>query len=433
MTTEMRAGEPYNRKQICKPKNNLKLVSAPEASRRHPPPGDGPNARHRVRLTFSPNAHSSYYVLEAAWGSLVPLFGEHSERHEKDGLSIIGAVLDGNGRSDDVASCTDLLIYDIDGSATLAEVDALIEGSGLEALLWTTHNHKSIASEVGCGAYRRWAQKNGHPETPTDDNIRDFLKSNKRTKHYRDVKLLHGGKPKKVRQRRKLVEVYKFEHAPVDKVRIVIPLAQTLWINGADGVGIDGFHRIYMTGGEALFGDCFDTTCKNPSRLHYLASHRQGAEFCVRYYQGALLDWRPYWTPEVVAAVAEERQQREGQRREWEDSPPTDVEDLHRCLKSIPADLPYDDWFRCIGAVHHESKGSEAGRNLVHTWSEGDHRYDPDEVDNIWEYFERNVGGDTRRATMGTLIKLAREHDASFINPTRLEVIDLSLLKEFVL
>ena len=50
--------------------------------------------------------------------------------------------------------------------------------------------------------------------------------------------------------------------------------------------------------------------------------------------------------------------------------------------KQKEPDLSRPEWFKCIAAIHRETKGSEEGRKLAHEWSAGSpSKYDPDDLD----------------------------------------------------
>lgn len=69
-------------------------------------------------------------------------------------------------------------------------------------------------------------------------------------------------------------------------------------------------------------------------------------------------------------------------------------------LKSILPVLPYDDWVRVLAALH-----SEGLVDLAHSWSAGDPRYDPKEVDEKWASFD---AGKAAGVTIGTLFHLSK-------------------------
>ena len=89
-----------------------------------------------------------------------------------------------------------------------------------------------------------------------------------------------------------------------------------------------------------------------------------------------------------------------------------DRSEIAHALKFISPSIGRKDWFACIGAIHHETEGSEEGRQLAHNWSAGDQRqYDPDDLDdNVWSWFSTTRDG----YTMGTLHWLAKQSDPEY-------------------
>lgn len=83
-------------------------------------------------------------------------------------------------------------------------------------------------------------------------------------------------------------------------------------------------------------------------------------------------------------------------------------------LKSIPPNLPYDDWVRVLAALH-----SEGLEEIAHSWSAGDPRYDPKEVSGKWASFD---AGKAAGVTIGTLFHLSRSYvdSGSWPEPTPL-------------
>lgn len=376
-----------------------------------PSPQYGANASHELSIGYAPNSRSDYYKVPVRWGPFVDVFGASSEREAKDGPCIMPGCARRDADVDQVCA----LIFDIDGAASVETVDQLLDNLGVEALLWTTHNHGSSRSTVAASSYRRWATANGLRIGPvTNEPFKRFLSSKPRSAHLRDIQLLNSGKPITRPQRGKHTEVYEFEHAPVDKFRVLFPLVSPIVLKSEHGIGIEGYGAIYTRVGQEVFGDSFDPACKNPSRVHFLPSHRPGAPWSVLYYAGELLDAGKHWTPAVEAKVQEDRLARAQRRDAWLGSPAQGLEQLHAVLGVIPADLSYDDWMRVIAAVYHETKGSEAGIALLHSWSAGDCRYDPEELDGILDWLAEREGQCARPATMGTLIYLAQQIDPNF-------------------
>ena len=87
---------------------------------------------------------------------------------------------------------------------------------------------------------------------------------------------------------------------------------------------------------------------------------------------------------------------------------------IELALKSIPPDVPYDDWVRVLAALH-----SEGLEELAHSWSSSDPRYTPQEVSSKWASFDHNKPGNI---TVATLFHLAKDYSNtdSWSKPTPL-------------
>ena len=72
---------------------------------------------------------------------------------------------------------------------------------------------------------------------------------------------------------------------------------------------------------------------------------------------------------------------------------------VETALKSIPPDLSYNDWVCVLAALH-----SEGLEDLAHSWSAGDPRYNPKEVDRKWASFD---AGKPFGVTIGSLFHLS--------------------------
>ena len=65
--------------------------------------------------------------------------------------------------------------------------------------------------------------------------------------------------------------------------------------------------------------------------------------------------------------------------------PTVDRMRVQDALKSIPADLPYDEWVRVLAGLH-----SEGLREIADCWSSGDPRYSAKELERTWNSFNSN-------------------------------------------
>lgn len=231
---------------------------------------------------------------------ILKVFRVHVEAERKDGPCFMSGHLLGERRLAVSVPQVDCLVYDIDGTQTWQEIDASLDAGRIVAVLYTTYNHLSTTTEIQTTAYSKWAARVGEREIPDLDAMLKYLAQNKKG-HLKNVTLRDGT------EHTSDGVVYVVTHAPVHKVRIVIPLARPIVIkNLAPDTerAIQVFKSIYHGVGEAL-GLKFDVSCSDPSRLHYLPSHPKGAKndtfFTRRYLEhpktGAkfgLMDWTAY-------------------------------------------------------------------------------------------------------------------------------------------
>ena len=86
------------------------------------------------------------------------------------------------------------------------------------------------------------------------------------------------------------------------------------------------------------------------------------------------------------------------------------IEELRELLAAIPNEgeksLSYDDWFRVVCAVHHETGGSEEGLALIEEFSERSEKVDLDFLrDRIWNYVTSDRDNPITGATLKKLVR----------------------------
>lgn len=369
----------------------------------------GPHGDRLLPIAIAPNAFSDYGSGLVSWAVGSQLLTEHEERSRKNGPCIIMAAMKG-GRENVDAQYTGALAYDIDGKFALEEAVDRLRALKLEAVLFTTFNHGNTVSHSAASTVLRWAEAEGLGVDPTriNETLVRFCASRPKFDHLRNVHALHEGKTVMVRERWGGVESFEFAHDAEPKLRGVFLLREPIRLVGTEGIGSDGFRSVYNAIGDDLWDGRHDKSCSNPARVFFLPSHRASAEFFSAHFVGEPLDWRPYWKPKIKAAA----EKRVGTKNcSASSNAPAGIEELVMVLRAIPADVPYEQWFSCLAAIYHETQGAEEGRAVAHTWSSEDPRYDPDQVDEIWD---RLRADHQNPATMGSLIHIARQHDPQF-------------------
>lgn len=364
-----------------------------------------------VAVAFCANAHDVPTKSDQVhWSVLRKLaFSKHIEQPRKDGVAYIFGDLNG-GRCNDNVSSVSCLAYDIDGNLGVSAVTTAVSAAAVETVVYTTYNHLRTESTVGAKSFRKWAGGCGHGETPTDASMRAFCSAHSKYDHLTNVRVANGGSTVRVKDRGYEYDAFVIEHDPEHKTRIIIPLGHAVPIAV---VGNDGYKCIYHAVGRQLFGDTYDRSCSNPARLNYGPSCRPGAKgHIIDHHAGPFLGWEPIHES-LKKEIGQQREERARRRAEWGNSPPRKLAELDHVLKSIPSDLPRDEWFRALAAIYHETRGSEDGYVLAHSWSARDYdAYNANEVDTIWDGFDPDYD---HPATMGTLVKLARKYDRQFV------------------
>lgn len=382
-------------------------------------PSDHTSTTSELRIAIVDNRTASVARSDLLnWDDLCEVLSWHAEQESKHGPAAIFGDLHG-GRCDENVESVSCLVYDIDGKLTEPEIADVVAGTGFEAVHYTTYNHCKTVSMVGLKTYQKWARKNGCGETPTDVTIAAFCAANPKYDHLESVQLLDGGGTVRVRLFDSQFDAYRIGHDPEHKTRVIFLLSSPIPVKE---IGIDAYKATYHAVGQRVFGDRYDRTCANPARLQYFPSHPPGAiGFVTKHHRGDPLEWEDIYDS-LKSEIQIDREERVTRRKAWDNSAPRNLTELHHVLKSIPSDIPRDEWFKALAALFHETRGSDEGNQLAHSWSARDYdAYDFDEVESIWDSFDPDH---PRPATMGTLVKLARQYDETFGSQSKRPKID---------
>lgn len=263
-----------------------------------------------IKLTFGQQSKQKYWskLEELEIDTVLHAFSEHETRNKKDGMCFVPAVMlvtpkeNGVVRTASAVSEVTCLVYDIDGGQSLDEVKAIIEKHKFKCVAWTTHSHRSNTTFIKTDHYGSWAKRNNESRTPDDAAIKRYLKFAKKT-HLKNVdfdvkRVIQSGEG----------TFWKLLHDPLDKVRVFFPLTHPIKFTDLSletKVQQTVYKSIYHGVGETL-GLVYDHACADPSRLHYTAAHKEGAEFWSQTYADD--DWRLMdWTDMPRSAVLMEQ------------------------------------------------------------------------------------------------------------------------------
>lgn len=333
------------------------------------------------------------------------LLSHHHETADKHLMALIFAKC-GASILGDQTFAVYALAYDFDCGLAYQHIRDCVLRSGACAVLHTTHNHDKCNTRVRASEIEGHLTTSGQDLILTDGAARQICASISKYGHLTGVVAGDHGRS----HEHKGDTFYTLVHEPVKKFRVIFLLAVPIPINE---VGLDGYKAIYNGFGGQTFGSgAYDLSCSNANRLFYYMSKPIGStvEHFVEYINAPLLEWRPTWTT-VVASVTAARTREAAQPREVECDDET-LQDLAHILNHIPPSAPRPEWFQALGGLHHACAGSEAGLELAHEWSSGSDNYEPDEVDELWDWFANSKSA--RKATLGTLIYLARKYHPSF-------------------
>lgn len=377
----------------------------------------GPAADHRLGCMFVPRQYGG--VVRLPDMSLVTLVERalcrHREQHDKEQNGMIYADVR-DYRADANTFRVWGLCYDIDGWLPLEEVLDRVDRLGACGVSWTTYNHGRRKTLLSTGDVGEWRLKKRicSIEPFTDPEARQFLDEHAGGKkaYLSNVHVLHGGEAVRRTVRGQERYFYEIEHDPESKTRSLLVPSEPIDLSE---VGQDGYGAIYRAIGDQVFGRAangqphYDPSCKNPSRIFWNPAHPPGATGNrVVMHDDPLFDWRPTW--ESIRREIEQRREAARLRAaERLNAPPPDLAEIAHYLRFVSSSAERAKWFGVICAIHRETQGSEAGRELAHSWSAGaPDLYDPDDLDdNIWDQLDLDREGG---ATIGTIVHLAKQH-----------------------
>ena len=174
--------------------------------------------------------------------------GSRDARAEKDGACFCPATLLDGQRNLKSADTVGVLVFDIDGKQSLAEVDALLDKANVTAFLYTSHSHMTTRTNIVVDHYEKWAKANKKPITPTLALMTEYLAA--KGKGYLKNLQFQGDWYERVASEG---NVYFVRHEPVDKLRVIIPLATPIMIGklaANNKAATDAYKGIYLWRGR---------------------------------------------------------------------------------------------------------------------------------------------------------------------------------------
>jgi Family of unknown function (DUF5906) len=216
------------------------------------------------------------------------------QRGYKDGKCFMPGLFIGKDRRQEAVTQIDLIAIDVDGLQSIEEGVALVQKFGTLAWVYSTFNHMQTVTQIKSDAYLKWARENKQPRTPSLAAMTAYLVAKKPA--YSGVAFDAEATP----VRKPDGYYYQVTHDPVQKFRVVLPLATPIVFDELrnEGGGLtsaetaDVYGAIYEGIADAI-GLKFDAALKTPQSLVYTpacAPERMEYAFGLEV-PGPLLDW----------------------------------------------------------------------------------------------------------------------------------------------
>lgn len=227
-------------------------------------------ADQKFSITMAGHSKGSRYSSRSYdFDELFDMLTTHSEQPQKDSACFVaGKLIDGIRKLPNVEQIS-LLVYDIDGGSSIAELDAHLADKPL-SIMYTTYSHQTTKTTVKTTAFSKWATDVAKvPNLPTLERLKAYFE------HVKKFEVLKKNPQFDVEAElatNNEGSFYVVTHDPIDKVRIVFPLDKPIFIQklAASSKGCyNEYKRIYHGVGNALGLD-FDPACSDPTRLHFL-------------------------------------------------------------------------------------------------------------------------------------------------------------------
>jgi hypothetical protein len=222
-------------------------------------------------------------------GQFITQLATHTESKDKDGKAFIqGPSVDGARTA---LAMKELYVVglDVDSGVTFDRAMERIKSLGVFASIATTHSHLSTVTEIGEGAWRKWARRvDVEDYAITDQLVQRYLSEERGVDQANAKTATFAGKEQSV----KGIQIIA-HHAPRHKYRIIMPLSRPYIIKDegkSQKDAIDGWKGRILTL-EQMLGFAIDHACLDPSRLYYLPRHAPGREFMSVILTGKPLDF----------------------------------------------------------------------------------------------------------------------------------------------
>ncbi|MFD2741317.1 hypothetical protein ACFSUD_17210 [Sulfitobacter aestuarii] len=208
----------------------------------------------------------------------------HFERREKGYMPLVFGASAGNRRTAQAMATAECLSLDVESGDSMEEAEERLEKLGIAALFYTSFNDGTTTTLLSRDAVLKALKIESDP---TDEQVRQYLtdRGQHRPSHIASARIkdqhLHTEEGVKIA----------LEHAPLEKWRVVVPLAEAQKITD-----LGPFQKVQQAafaskvrGLAQMLGVIHDESCEDVSRAFYAPSHRPKADYYVAVYRGRAL------------------------------------------------------------------------------------------------------------------------------------------------
>ena len=253
-----------------------------------------------IYLTIAGSIESKQWEERVAtWGTFKEVLAEHPEWATKNGPSYLPGKLAGTQRKKNAVEELYLLVLDSDRGDDLRQIVERIRALGYAAVAHSSYSHLSKETRIKFDDYKRHA---GTGEV-TAERAREYLINKKsfRPEILGDVTIVEA-----MRSTPDGIFIVA-GHAPIQKGRIILPLAEPFVI--VERMQVQRLTQreaqelwgSYLAVVAAKLGVHLDEACKDVSRAFYYAAHPPGAEYFFEDIRGRALDLTDF--DEAVASL----------------------------------------------------------------------------------------------------------------------------------
>ncbi len=194
----------------------------------------------------------------------------------KEGDSFIQGKIQGTRRTKNAILDARIIVLDVDCGKPMAEVVETAKRLGFMTFFYTTHSHMATRTKISRTQYANWVKKKSLEEEEDNESnlkrylveVRNYVSSIADTVKYVGPEHTPEG------------VMIVVEHAPVEKYRVVLPLAEPFVVMN-EGVDPHGLWKRKITGLGALLNVPIDRACTDLSRLFYFPRHDKGKPFAA--------------------------------------------------------------------------------------------------------------------------------------------------------